>query len=48
LEKEDFEPNIALDNLVDEISSKSPWRGNIQSVQLAAKMVSLIINLNIK
>lgn len=37
---EDFDPNIMLDNLVDEPSSKSPHKGNIQSVQLAAKMVS--------
>lgn len=40
-EKEDFDPSIALDNLFDESSSKSLWRGNIQSVQLAAKMVIL-------
>lgn len=36
----DFEFDITLDNLADESSSKSPHRGNIQSVQLAAKMVS--------
>ncbi|XP_032455562.1 probable Rho GTPase-activating protein CG5521 isoform X2 [Nasonia vitripennis] len=40
-EKEDFDPSIALDNLFDESSSKSLWRGNIQSVQLAAKMVMM-------
>jgi len=38
---DDFDPNITLDNLVDEPSSKSPHKGNIQSVQLAAKMVSV-------
>lgn len=38
-EKEDFDPNITLDNLLDEATAKSMWRGNIQSVQLAAKMV---------
>ncbi|XP_011503584.1 PREDICTED: ral GTPase-activating protein subunit alpha-1 [Ceratosolen solmsi marchali] len=38
-EKEDFEPNIVLDNLFDETSSKLFWRENVQSVQLAAKMV---------
>jgi hypothetical protein len=37
---DDFDPNITLDNLIDESSSKSPPKGNIQSVQLAAKMVS--------
>lgn len=36
----DFEFDITFDNLADEISSKSPHKGNIQSVQLAAKMVS--------
>jgi len=36
---DDFDPNITLDNLIDE-SAKSPRKGNIQSVQLAAKMVS--------
>ena len=40
-EKEDFEPNITLDNLLDETTSKSLWRGNLQSVQLAAKMVNI-------
>ncbi|XP_070513115.1 probable Rho GTPase-activating protein CG5521 isoform X5 [Cardiocondyla obscurior] len=35
----DFDPNITLDNLIDESSAKSPRKGNIQSVQLAAKMV---------
>ena len=37
---DDFDPNIILDNLIDESSTKSPRKGNIQSVQLAAKMVS--------
>lgn len=37
---DDFDPNITLDNLMDEPSSKSPHKGNVQSVQLAAKMVS--------
>lgn len=37
---DDFDPNITLDNLIDESSVKSPRKGNIQSVQLAAKMVS--------
>lgn len=37
---DDFDPNITLDNLMDESSSKSPHKGNIQSVQLAAKMAS--------
>lgn len=37
---DDFDPNITLDNLIDESSIKSPRKGNIQSVQLAAKMVS--------
>ena len=37
---DDFDPNITLDNLIDESSTKSPRKGNIQSVQLAAKMVS--------
>ncbi|XP_077268633.1 putative Rho GTPase-activating protein CG5521 isoform X2 [Temnothorax americanus] len=36
---DDFDPNITLDNLIDESSAKSPRKGNIQSVQLAAKMV---------
>ncbi|XP_018351376.1 PREDICTED: probable Rho GTPase-activating protein CG5521 isoform X5 [Trachymyrmex septentrionalis] len=36
---DDFDPNITLDNLIDESSTKSPRKGNIQSVQLAAKMV---------
>lgn len=34
---DDFDPNITLDNLIDESSAKSPRKGNIQ---LAAKMVS--------
>lgn len=38
-EDDDFDPNITLDNLADEMCAKSPRRGNIQSVQLAAKMV---------
>ena len=37
---DDFDPNIILDNLIDESSTKSPRKGNIKSVQLAAKMVS--------
>ncbi|XP_043254930.1 probable Rho GTPase-activating protein CG5521 isoform X7 [Colletes gigas] len=40
-EDDDFDPDITLDNLADEISAKSPRRGNIQSVQLAAKMVMM-------
>ncbi|XP_051158588.1 probable Rho GTPase-activating protein CG5521 isoform X3 [Leptopilina boulardi] len=40
-EFEDFDPNITLDNLAYESSSKSPRRGNFQSVQLAAKMVMM-------
>ncbi|XP_076637499.1 putative Rho GTPase-activating protein CG5521 isoform X6 [Colletes latitarsis] len=40
-EDDDFDPDITLDNLADEISVKSPRRGNIQSVQLAAKMVMM-------
>lgn len=40
---DDFDPNITLDNLVNVPSSKSPLKGNIQSVQLAAKMVSIVI-----
>lgn len=39
-EDDDFDPHITLDNLIDESSVKSPRKGNIQSVQLAAKMVS--------
>ncbi|XP_050465782.1 probable Rho GTPase-activating protein CG5521 isoform X8 [Cataglyphis hispanica] len=38
---DDFDPNITLDNLVNVPSSKSPNKGNIQSVQLAAKMVMM-------
>ncbi|RLU22901.1 hypothetical protein DMN91_005179 [Ooceraea biroi] len=38
---DDFDPNVTLDNLIDESSSKSPQKGNIQSVQLAAKMVMM-------
>lgn len=38
-EDDDFDPDITLDNLADDICAKSPRRGNIQSVQLAAKMV---------
>ncbi|KMQ98304.1 gtpase-activating rap ran-gap domain-like 1 protein [Lasius niger] len=38
---DDFDPNITLDNLVNMPSSKSPHKGNIQSVQLAAKMVMM-------
>ncbi|XP_076382912.1 putative Rho GTPase-activating protein CG5521 isoform X11 [Megalopta genalis] len=40
-EDDDFDPDITLDNLADETSIKSPRRGNIQSVQLAAKMVMM-------
>ncbi|XP_076392338.1 putative Rho GTPase-activating protein CG5521 isoform X9 [Megachile rotundata] len=40
-EDDDFDPDITLDNLADETSMKSPRRGNIQSVQLAAKMVMM-------
>lgn len=43
-EDDDFDPNITLDNLIDEPSSKSPHKGNIQSVQLAAKMVKLFLS----
>ncbi|CAB0040590.1 unnamed protein product [Trichogramma brassicae] len=41
---EDFDPNIALDNLLDSAASKAAWRGgsgNAQSVQLAAKMIMM-------
>lgn len=38
-DEDDFDPDITLDNLADEVCAKSPRRGNIQSVQLAAKMV---------
>lgn len=38
-EDDDFDPDITLDNLADEVCAKSPRRSNIQSVQLAAKMV---------
>lgn len=37
-EFDDFDPDISLDNLTEEMR-KSPRRGNIQSIQLAAKMV---------
>lgn len=40
---DDFDPNITLDNLVNIPSLKSPHKGNIQSVQLAAKMVNCVI-----
>ncbi|XP_058799896.1 probable Rho GTPase-activating protein CG5521 isoform X2 [Phymastichus coffea] len=40
-EKEDFDPNITLDNLLGEATAKLMWRGNMQSVQLAAKMVMM-------
>ncbi|CAL7949772.1 unnamed protein product [Xylocopa violacea] len=40
-EDDDFDPDISLDNLSDEVGTKSPRRGNIQSVQLAAKMVMM-------
>lgn len=43
-EDDDFDPDITLDNLADEACVKSPRRGNIHSVQLAAKMVSWINN----
>lgn len=42
---DDFDPNITLDNL-DVSSSKSPHKGNIQSVQLAAKMVIYVLYLH--
>ena len=42
-EFEDFDPDIALDNLSYESLSKSPRRGNAQSVQLAAKMVKCLL-----
>ncbi|XP_012275924.1 ral GTPase-activating protein subunit alpha-1 isoform X2 [Orussus abietinus] len=35
----DFDPDISLDNLLDETHGKSPRRGNVRSVRLAAKMV---------
>ncbi|XP_015587095.1 ral GTPase-activating protein subunit alpha-1 isoform X3 [Cephus cinctus] len=38
-DSDDFDPEISLDNLVDESGVKSPRRGNVQSIQLAAKMV---------
>ncbi|KAL7291923.1 hypothetical protein TKK_0014473 [Trichogramma kaykai] len=41
---EDFDPSIALDNLLDSAASKAAWRGgsgNAQSVQLAAKMIMM-------
>ncbi|XP_076233840.1 putative Rho GTPase-activating protein CG5521 isoform X7 [Calliopsis andreniformis] len=40
-EDNDFDPDITLDNLSDETCTKSPRRGNIHSVQLAAKMVMM-------
>ncbi|XP_014609505.1 PREDICTED: ral GTPase-activating protein subunit alpha-1 isoform X3 [Polistes canadensis] len=40
-ENDDFDPDITLDNLTDEVCSKSPHRGNVHSVQLAAKMVMM-------
>ncbi|XP_060826149.1 ral GTPase-activating protein subunit alpha-1 isoform X5 [Bombus pascuorum] len=40
-EDDDFDPDITLDNLADDICAKSPRRGNTQSVQLAAKMVMM-------
>nr|XP_050868068.1 probable Rho GTPase-activating protein CG5521 isoform X6 [Vespula vulgaris] len=40
-EDEDFDPDITLDNLTDEVCAKSPHRGNVHSVQLAAKMVMM-------
>ncbi|XP_006611377.1 ral GTPase-activating protein subunit alpha-1 isoform X4 [Apis dorsata] len=40
-ENDDFDLDITLDNLADEVCAKSPRRGNIQSVQLAAKMVMM-------
>lgn len=39
-EDDDFDPDITLDNLADDSFAKSPRRSNIQSAQLAAKMVS--------
>nr|XP_046485435.1 probable Rho GTPase-activating protein CG5521 [Neodiprion pinetum] len=38
-DSDDFDPDISLDNLVDDTGMKSPRRGNVQSVQLAAQMV---------
>ncbi|XP_043685136.1 probable Rho GTPase-activating protein CG5521 isoform X6 [Vespula pensylvanica] len=40
-EDEDFDPDVTLDNLTDEVCAKSPHRGNVHSVQLAAKMVMM-------
>ncbi|XP_035724570.1 probable Rho GTPase-activating protein CG5521 isoform X8 [Vespa mandarinia] len=40
-EDDDFDPDVTLDNLTDEICAKSPHRGNVHSVQLAAKMVMM-------
>ncbi|XP_026674895.1 probable Rho GTPase-activating protein CG5521 isoform X9 [Ceratina calcarata] len=40
-EDDDFDPDITLDNLADDACAKSPRRGNVQSVQLAAKMVMM-------
>ena len=39
--QEDFDPIIALDNLLDDVSRKKSWQNNVQSVQLAAKMVMM-------
>lgn len=41
-ENDDFNPDVSLDDLVKDSSNKSPRRGNVQSVQLAAKMVSCL------
>ncbi|KAG7202596.1 hypothetical protein KM043_009788 [Ampulex compressa] len=38
---DDFDADITLDNLNDESCTKSPRRSNVQSVQLAAKMVMM-------
>lgn len=40
-EDDDFDPDVTLDNLTDEVCAKSPHRGNVHSVQLAAKMVNI-------
>lgn len=38
---DDFDPDISLDNLTDDSALKSPRRGNVQAVQLAARMVNI-------
>ena len=44
-ENDDFDPDIILDDLTKD-SNKSPRRGNLQSVQLAAKMVTVQFYFN--